>query len=133
MDTKTNIILGVVIALGLLVLGVFAYNNTVSFTKSCQEATATVTAITKSGDRYYTDIRFTTIDGLELNIRPWSSENQPGYGVGSKIAILYDTGNPLNVRKNDFFGIWGLSVVAFGMGLFILGSSVVYVIRKGLR
>lgn len=56
-----------------------------------------------------------------------AGSNPPSYSKGQKVEVLYLTTEPQNAKINDFFSIWGGSVILGGLGgvFFLIGSGII--------
>jgi hypothetical protein len=136
------------LAVVLLVVGGVLLARSASFVKSAQRVDAEVTHVesrkqprsasdSHKGPRYLYQPTF-AFDDAEgrrhvVGLTHWSTEYD--YEVGQRVAILYDPADPKRVWVASFFGVWGVGVIVFGLGVgtALLGlalSSAVSTLKK---
>ncbi|MFQ3584264.1 MAG: DUF3592 domain-containing protein [Cyanobacteriota bacterium] len=59
---------------------------------------------------------FTDQRGQSVKVISSAASFPPVGEVGDKIEVLYDPDNPQHSIQNDFFSIWGIPALSFGLG-----------------
>jgi hypothetical protein len=127
----TLILLGfVVLGVGLLVGGVFAYRSTRAFLSSAVPAEGTIVAYAESrsseGDlAYYPIISFAPKDGPKVEFQSETGGSRRG-PLGERVEILYDPRNPHRAEIRSFLALWfvPLLLLALGLGFAGIGAAL---------
>jgi hypothetical protein len=139
-----------VIALGGAVLGIAAVSNAMSLYEGGKRTEGEVTEIRESRstveETYLVDgeerrrevertsqapiIRFTTDQGREIEFFGRGGTGG-SYGVGDRVSVLYDPGDPIRAHIVSFMDLWLPAAVAWGVALIFGG--VVWLSRRVRR
>lgn len=127
----TVLLLGfVVLGVGLLVAGAFAYRSTRTFLAGAAAAEGTIVAYAEARDQeghlsYYPVVSFSPKDGqrVEFQARTGGSSRGP---LGERVAVRYDPRNPHEAAINSFFSLWfaPLLLLALGLGFAGIGAAL---------
>src|SRR5262245_9678764 len=125
------ILLGsVVLGVGLLIGGAFAYRSTRAFISSAVPAEGTIVAYAESrsseGDlSYHPVVAFTPKDGPKVEFQSTSGGSHRG-PLGERVEILYDPHNPHRAEIRSFIALWfaPLLLLALGLGFVIIGAAL---------
>jgi hypothetical protein len=125
------ILLGfVVLGVGLLTGGAFAYRSTRVFLSSAVPAKGTIVAYTESrsseGDlSYYPIVAFTPKDGPKVEFQSKAGGSRRG-PVGERVDVLYDSRNPHRAEIRSFLALWftPLLLLALGLGFAVIGAAL---------
>jgi len=125
---KTIAILKYVFALigaVLLIAAVYSYRETRTFIETAARATGTV--IGYSGNRPRPIVRFEDERGAQVQFTSSTGSSPPRYRIGEAVSILYQPSAPYDAKTEDFFSLWGGSVIVGGIGsvFFLIGAGII--------
>lgn len=107
---------------GLVAIG-FAV-KTLIFIERSSSTTATVVELDRHENEdnvsFSPVFSFSTSDGVVQAVHSDSSSNPPGFEVGQKVLVRYETRNPSNARIATFWQTWPFSA-AFGIASCVTG------------
>ncbi len=115
MKGKIGGIIVLLIGLGLLTGGYFAWKHQSSFLATAVKAEGTVVSMDRESSRdsngntsytYYPQISFTTADNQSIEFRGSTGSNPPSYQTGDKVEVLYDPKTPTSASINSFTSLW---------------------------
>jgi len=78
---------------------------------------------TTSRPSYQPYFAYTDMNGEAQNGQTFSSSDHYNFAIGSVREIQYDTLDPSVVRMNDWFNLWGKSLIVLIVGLGVIGYS----------
>jgi hypothetical protein len=106
------------VVLGIADLLLFA--NTLSFVRSAASAPGKVVELKQQigqGNTYAPRVRFTTVDGRQVEFVSSVYSSLPFFRVGEQVTVLYSPGRPESAEVQGFFWIWGGVIIAFSVSL----------------
>lgn len=123
----------------LLVGAIFSYQNTITFLGDALSVPGTVTDLvyshSSSSTSYYPVVTFADASGQLTQFQSSSGSNPASYRVGEGVSVLYTAGQPDSARIDDFFSLWGVSLIMgiIGGGFFLAGCLMILVpwVRQG--
>ncbi len=118
------------VGIGILVGAFSLYRNTSSFVTEAFRSEGTVVDLVASrSNTYRPTIHFINQEGKKVEFTSSVGTNPPSYSKGQKVEILYHPTEPQNAKINDFFSLWGGSVILGGMGgvFFTIGTGIILV------
>jgi hypothetical protein len=118
------------VVFGLVSVGFFLQTST--FVARSSTTTGTVIAFEQheddaSGQTFSPIFSYVAADGSAQTGHSNSSSNPPGFGVGEKVPVRYETRNPSNARIATYWQTWALTT-AFG-----IASAVTWLIGLFFR
>ncbi|MCW2880645.1 MAG: hypothetical protein JWQ95_4745 [Sphaerisporangium sp.] len=133
MSTSAWIVLG--FGLAALVFGGIGTGllmSTRDFRRIAQRVSGHVVRLRPSrgdnGTVYYPTIRFTTLNGQQVEAEPNFGSNPPVAPVGGQVPVLYDPADPARMRVDSFWGGGtGIGAVFAGVGAVLLTVSIAVV------
>lgn len=115
-----------------MLFGAFAsYSSTSAFIERATETRGIVTelAVSRSSDStsYYPIVAFQDASGRQIEFQSRSGSNPPSFKRGERVSVLYEPSVPENAQINSFFSLWGMSLIAGGLGLVftLVGAGMV--------
>ena len=125
------------LAMVVLIVGLGFAINTVLFLQHAVSAKAIIVELVeKEGNEgavlYAPRFTFIGSDGMSHQVLSSTASDPPIGQVGDKIGILYDPKMPDHARINHFFDLWGVALIAAGLGTFyllIFGAAVLFTNR----
>lgn len=105
-----------------LLLGAsFAYRSTSTFLAASVTAEGTVVDLIPSrrddSITYRPVVQFSTRTGAQIEFISSSGSNPPSYSAGQTVEVLYRLDNPQDATLNDFFSLWGVSLILTLLGV----------------
>ena len=110
-----------------LALGIWSFSRTTAFRKTAVTTTGVVIELvektgSEGGSLFAPRVRFQDQEGNQHEITGSTASQPPRYLVGEAIEILYNPDRPQEFRTTDWFSVWGLSVLGFGLA----GSALLF-------
>ena len=108
-----------------LALGGWSYFNSKDFISRSHATSGEVIELiensgSEGGSTYAPRVRYTDSTGSVIEATSRTSSNPPKYQPGDKIEVLYDPETPQDFRTQDWFSLWGLSIIGVSIGVFTL-------------
>lgn len=146
---KQKIIFIIFLFVGLVMggFGIFSFIGTVGFMRNSQVTTGEVTDFDINTRREYDEnnerwetktssvkeIEFQTEEGETIIFELTGSDDDAR--IGESIPIRYKIDNPDDARVNNFFGVWGVSIIMTFMSVvFVAIPSVAFIaLRNGAK
>jgi len=121
--------------LGIAMLGgaLFLYQGTRSFLAEAERVEGTVINFVQTysgyGITYAPVVHFVNRNNEIIVVVSSIATNTPGYEKGEKVEVLYVPAKPQDAIINNFFALWGGSVISGAMGaiFFLTGAGVALV------
>jgi hypothetical protein len=109
----------------LLVVGIVLLVRTVRFVTSAHQADARVTKVDQHGsvskDRttrtYRPTFEFLDAGGTSRTVTLDHYSSTYNYTVGRRVKVLYLPDDPHRLRVASFFGVWGVTLIVGGLGV----------------
>ncbi|MCP3941121.1 MAG: DUF3592 domain-containing protein [Desulfobacteraceae bacterium] len=121
----------IVIGFSMLVGTFYSYKNTQDFLKDVLTTEGTVVELVHSRSSnstiYRPVVEFKTQGGTIVEFASSSGSNPPSYSKGEMVEVLYQQSAPDHAQINDFFSLWGASIILGGMGsiFFLMGFLII--------
>ncbi len=120
--------------IAVLIGGLFLANKSYEFKKNSISTTGEVIEIIRTKDSdsqymYHPLIKFTTLEGKEVEAGTGMNADRPYHQVGEKVSLRYLISFPERVELDNWISFWLFPTILFifGLGLTMLG---VYEIKK---
>jgi hypothetical protein len=120
-----------IIGVGMFVGAILIYQSVGSFLAEATKTEGTVVRLDQSRSNdstiYSPVVQFTNKDGQAIEFVSSTGSNPPSHSEGEKVEILYHPKNPQNAKINDFFSLWGGSIILGSMGgvFFLIGFGII--------
>lgn len=127
------------VGLGMLAGAIVAFHSTSTFLETATAKPGVVTDLIRSrssdSNAYYPIVQFEYKPGSPVEFQSSSGSNPPSYSRGEEVRVLSTPGEPESARIDDFFSLWGVTLIVGGIGtaFFLVGAGmfVVPAIRNG--
>jgi hypothetical protein len=83
---------------------------------ACAEGTVVELVRSGSGNTYSPRVRYRTYSGAERTYQSSVSSSPPRFAVGDRVDVLFDPGNPADVRIRSFLDLWFGPTLLGGLG-----------------
>lgn len=119
------------VGIAMLAGALFIYKSTISFFDEAAIVEGTIVELVPSQSRNTTTFRpvvqFISLDGQAIEFISSSGSNPPSYSKGEVVEVLYDPADPHAAKINDFFSLWGASLILGAMGgvFFLIGIGLI--------
>jgi hypothetical protein len=113
--------------LAFLLLGLGLLGRTTSFLGRAVETEALVARLVENrgADLLYTPVfAFKTPDGRLVEVTHSVATNPPAWGVGERVALLYDPEDPSRASPRTWLSLWLLPTIFTGLGVALLAGCV---------
>ncbi|AZA84624.1 DUF3592 domain-containing protein [Chryseobacterium lactis] len=112
----------------LFILALFSFKNTLSFLKTAEKVTGTVTSLREvdsDGLVYFPVFTYRAKNNIEYTYGLAEGSNPPGWSVGDTETIIYDPEDPARASLYTYFRIfaWPLIFVSVALPLLVIGGG----------
>lgn len=103
------------------------------FVATAKTATGTVIEINEEFQRVnrerrllkYPVVRFSTLDGQEIEFQSSTGTNPSRYRVGDQVTVLYQPDDPQQAEIQSFLSLWCLTIIMLFLGVVSLVAGIV--------
>lgn len=127
---RIALIFGIILCFASL----FILSDSITFLKSSERATGTVTALEllrdSDGDTYRPVFAIQTKNNQVFIYKHTSSSSPASWKIGEKATFAYDPNNPESARLFTYFGLFSWTIVLFCISIYLIVIGAGYQLSK---